>query len=228
MNRRTTLKGLGALIAGGGVAAGTGAFNQVSADRSVSVTTAGDSAALLELTSVTENSGFVTESGGTLQLNLDGNGGGSGDGFNYDAVSFTEPLFRIKNAGNTATGVRIGANGNTNANVSVGSYAVGDSTVGAFQYANTDTVNMTFYVCDTGTLSGDNDFSDSSLETLTGTDTGSVVQSAFGDASSLVLGVDASVEVAFGIDTTGAGTSTVSEGSDLLNEIEVVASSEQA
>ena len=49
MNRRNVLIGLGAVAAGGGAALGTGAFSSVEADRQVSVTLAGDSAALLGL-----------------------------------------------------------------------------------------------------------------------------------------------------------------------------------
>ncbi|MFA9425678.1 hypothetical protein [Natronorubrum sp. A-ect3] len=49
MNRRNVLVGLGTIVAGGGAALGTGAFSSVEADRTVSLTTAGDSGALLGL-----------------------------------------------------------------------------------------------------------------------------------------------------------------------------------
>ena len=47
MNRRNVLIGLGGLVAGGGALIGTGAFDTVEAERTVSVETAGDAAALL-------------------------------------------------------------------------------------------------------------------------------------------------------------------------------------
>lgn len=47
MNRRNVLVGLGTIVAGGGAALGTGAFSSVEANRSVSVTTAGDANALV-------------------------------------------------------------------------------------------------------------------------------------------------------------------------------------
>ncbi|ADD07287.1 uncharacterized protein Nmag_3745 (plasmid) [Natrialba magadii ATCC 43099] len=49
LNRRTTLIGLGTIVAGGGAALGTGAFDTVEADRSVDIETAGDEGALLGL-----------------------------------------------------------------------------------------------------------------------------------------------------------------------------------
>lgn len=47
MNRRNVLVGLGTIVAGGGAALGTGAFSSVEANRTVSVTTAGDADALV-------------------------------------------------------------------------------------------------------------------------------------------------------------------------------------
>jgi hypothetical protein len=84
MNRRKFIAALGAATAGTSAAAGTGAFTSVSADRSVNVTVADDSNAFLGL--VPGDTGLVTESGGTLQINLDGTGTGA-EGVNFNAVT---------------------------------------------------------------------------------------------------------------------------------------------
>ena len=84
MNRRKFIATLGAATAGTSAAAGTGAFTTVSANRSVSVQVASDSNAFLGL--VPGNTGLVTESGGTLQINLDGTGTAA-EGVNFNAVT---------------------------------------------------------------------------------------------------------------------------------------------
>lgn len=84
MNRRKFLATLGVATTGTSAAAGTGAFTSVSANRSVSVQVASDSNALLGL--VPGNTGLVTESDGTLQINLDGTGTPA-EGVNFDAVT---------------------------------------------------------------------------------------------------------------------------------------------
>jgi hypothetical protein len=84
MNRRKFIAALGAATAGTSAAAGTGAFTSVSADRSVSVQVANDSSAFLGL--VPGDTGLVTESGGTLQVNLDGTGTAA-EGVNFNAVT---------------------------------------------------------------------------------------------------------------------------------------------
>ena len=84
MNRRKFIAALGAATAGTSAAAGTGAFTSVSADRSVSVQVANDSNAFLGL--VSGDTRLVTESGGTLQVNLDGTGTPA-EGVNINAVT---------------------------------------------------------------------------------------------------------------------------------------------
>jgi hypothetical protein len=104
MKRRKFLIGAGSLAAGGATALGSGAFTSVQADRSVNVRVADDSNALLGL--VPGDTGLVTESGGTLQINLDGTGTGA-EGVNFDAVTQIgslenpeeEHAFRIVNRG---------------------------------------------------------------------------------------------------------------------------------
>ena len=83
-NRRRFLATLGAAATGTSAAVGTGAFTSVSADRSVNVQVADDSNAFLGL--VPGDTGLVTESGGTLQINLDGTGTPA-KGVNFNAVT---------------------------------------------------------------------------------------------------------------------------------------------
>ncbi|RDZ44981.1 hypothetical protein C5B91_08420 [Haloferax sp. Atlit-10N] len=97
INRRNILIGLGALVGGGGALVGTGAFTTVSAAREVSVSTAGDGSAFLQLGS---SSPYVDDdTDGTLRLTLDADGQGSGEdaGFNENAVTTLTDVFTITN-----------------------------------------------------------------------------------------------------------------------------------
>lgn len=67
MNRRNVLVGLGVIVVMSGVLLGTGAFSTVEADRSVTVTTAGDSNALIGFNATSE---YATYDNGELKLNL--------------------------------------------------------------------------------------------------------------------------------------------------------------
>ena len=65
--RRNVLAGLGGLTIAGGALFGTGAFTQVEAERSVSVTTAGDGSALLAFSADTSYNG-VSEGDSTNNI----------------------------------------------------------------------------------------------------------------------------------------------------------------
>lgn len=67
MNRRNVLLGLGTVVAGGGAALGTGAFSQIEADRTASISVASDSTALLTLGGDT-TSQLINETDGTLGI----------------------------------------------------------------------------------------------------------------------------------------------------------------
>jgi DMSO/TMAO reductase YedYZ molybdopterin-dependent catalytic subunit len=69
MNRRNVLVGLGAVAVGGGAAFGSGAFSQVSANRTVDLQSTGDNSALVTL-SPTTNAEAAVSSGSELQLEL--------------------------------------------------------------------------------------------------------------------------------------------------------------
>lgn len=100
-NRRSILIGLGGLVAGGGAILGTGAFDTVEAERTVSVETAGDANALLALTPVDDDGPYVDDSGDTIEINLDGNETGDAEatGLNQNAVTTFDELVAITNNG---------------------------------------------------------------------------------------------------------------------------------
>jgi hypothetical protein len=70
ITRRNTLVVLLVLVAAGGIA-GTGAFSQVSADRSVDVSTAGDSNANVQFQVNTADHPSLSSSGNTVNFNFD-------------------------------------------------------------------------------------------------------------------------------------------------------------
>jgi len=78
-NRRSVLIGLGGLVAGGGALIGTGAFDTVEAERTVSVETAGDASAFLGFVPARGELGldgddFAQETDGTVEISI-GEGG---------------------------------------------------------------------------------------------------------------------------------------------------------
>lgn len=101
MNRRNVLIGLGGLVAGGGALLGTGAFTTVEAQRTVSVQTAADANAFLALSPARTGEEFVTETDGTIQINLDGtdSNNGNANGLNQNARTRFENLVDVTNNG---------------------------------------------------------------------------------------------------------------------------------
>lgn len=67
-NRRTTVITLGTLLVGGGAVLGTGAFDTIEAQRSVSLKTADDSDALLAFEIIDDD--HVSQTGGTIDFDL--------------------------------------------------------------------------------------------------------------------------------------------------------------
>jgi hypothetical protein len=109
LTRRNALIGLGTVAAGAGVIGGTGAFTSVQADRSVSVTTTGDSDAALQISPATDG---ATPSEGNLTVNADEYTNATGvntldgdtlsislDSVNLDAETRIEDLFVVVNNG---------------------------------------------------------------------------------------------------------------------------------
>lgn len=113
-NRRSVLIGLGGLVAAGGAALGTGAFTTVTAERTVTVSTAGDASAFLQIEAadrpddtnngtptssdgVTANE-YVQQTDGTVEINLNGNSEGA-SGLNQNAITTFRELVTLTNNG---------------------------------------------------------------------------------------------------------------------------------
>ena len=114
MNRRNVILGLGGLVAGGGVLVGTGAFDTVEAERTVSVETAGDADAFLALEPAERDvaegepdNAFVEETDGTIEITFGDEDGATGGGLNLNARTVFEELVVIQNQG-TQDGVALG------------------------------------------------------------------------------------------------------------------------
>ena len=108
MRRRKLLIGLGALSAGGSAAFGTEAFTSAQAERNVDVAVAGDRSSFIAIQPLSsDNAGkYVdTESDETVELELDGDNGGPGEGVANDAITQIEDLFRVVNQGSQEVSV---------------------------------------------------------------------------------------------------------------------------
>jgi hypothetical protein len=102
MERRKFLIGAGALASGSAAAVGTGAFTNVQADRSVSVTTADDSDAFLAISPQDTPNGneYASDSGGLVSLDFtETDGPGNGTGLNEDADTTIRDILQVTNQG---------------------------------------------------------------------------------------------------------------------------------
>jgi len=93
VSRRSVLLGLGGVTAGAGAILNTGAFSSIEAERVANVETAGDGSALLQLTPLKPT---VTQTGGTIQINLDGSSGGAPA---CDSTTTIANMVRVTNQG---------------------------------------------------------------------------------------------------------------------------------
>ncbi|EMA61561.1 hypothetical protein [Halorubrum kocurii] len=94
------MAGLGALASGSAAAIGTGAFSSVEAERDVTVEVGGDNSAYLGLEA--ERDDIISDDGGDGQLSLDLGSQTTkegGDGFNQDAETEIDGVFKIINQG---------------------------------------------------------------------------------------------------------------------------------
>lgn len=100
MNRRRLLKSAGALTILS--VSGTGAFNVISARRNMSISTADDTDAFLELNPNTlDNSAYATMSDGIVEINIttDGSDGFDGEGVSPFALTEIEEVIEVTNQG---------------------------------------------------------------------------------------------------------------------------------
>lgn len=116
MNRRQFVIGLGATVAGGGAALGTGAFTSVDADRTANVAVAEEDQAYLGITaSGTDNGAFATNegsAGNVIQLDFnesiaDLTNPEGGVGVGQSSVYEFDDVFRIENRGTQTVYVNI-------------------------------------------------------------------------------------------------------------------------
>ena len=106
LTRRNALIGMGTVAAGAGVIGGSGAFTSVTAERTVSVETAGDAQAALQLIPAEDSSGnttdnasdYVDASEDTIALDLTGTDNGA-TGLNQNAKTTLENLISVLNNG---------------------------------------------------------------------------------------------------------------------------------
>lgn len=99
--RRSLLVSLGALIASGGAALGTGAFTTVQAERTVSVETSSDANAFLGIAPGVEGEEYVTGGQtGIIEITISSTNAG-GQGVNQNAITAIDQLLTITNNGTT-------------------------------------------------------------------------------------------------------------------------------
>ena len=109
MNRRKFVIGAAGTALGGSALVGSGAFSSVEADRDVEVAVADDSAAFLALEPGVKNGAYAQETGGTLEINFDAGADVAGEGFNNDATTILNDVFRVRNQGTQDVKVDISA-----------------------------------------------------------------------------------------------------------------------
>lgn len=95
-SRRAVLVGAGGLVAVGGAVFGTGAFSNVQAERTVTVSTAGDRSGILGLEPIpdSDNGRYATIIDGTLEVTI--------PDVNPDAISRYHRVFQVTNNGTQA------------------------------------------------------------------------------------------------------------------------------
>ena len=113
MQRRKFVVGMGSLAAGGAAAIGSGAFNSVNANRSVSVEVADDASAFLGLTPLGPYARQTND--GQVELTLGSDSTAMGSGINEDAVTNILDVFQIENQGTQPVGISIDSEALNNA-----------------------------------------------------------------------------------------------------------------
>lgn len=103
------------------LAAATGAFTTVTAERTMEVNVADDSAALLQLDPVNEDYVSIDGSTGQLVIDLDGSSGGAignnAQGLNPNANTTFNDMFSITNQGSETVDITISTTGDQSASV---------------------------------------------------------------------------------------------------------------
>ncbi|QPV62459.1 hypothetical protein I7X12_17235 [Halosimplex litoreum] len=103
MNRRQALIGIGSLAVGSGAALGSGAFTSVEANRSVDVSVASDSSALLGISPSGPYAEDSSSSDEAVTLSI-GSAGSNADGINDDAITNLGDVLTLTNQGDSSEG----------------------------------------------------------------------------------------------------------------------------
>lgn len=133
MERRKFVVGLGALASGSAAAMGTGAFTSVEADRGINVDTASDANAFLGLQQVSgspNSTEYTDTEGDTLTIFTPDDVQGSG--FNLDATTRIDELFKIRNQSSQTQYVWLDLINSENAPEDEWGNAAGDRAVGFY------------------------------------------------------------------------------------------------
>jgi hypothetical protein len=185
MNRRKALIGIGSLAVGSGAALGSGAFTQVEASRDVSVETAGDGSAYLQLQS---SSPYVDNSGSSNTLNIDlGENTATGSGFNEDATTTVDNIFSITH--NTASGsdIEVGFVDSTS-----DSYSSSDLSGSTTVDLDDSQVTLNLGTSGTATIGSDSTATDGTTVNVNATIDTAVSDGSSGSSSVTIVAIDAS------------------------------------
>jgi hypothetical protein len=133
MQRRKFIAGMGSLAAAGAAGIGTGAFTSVTAERGVNVNVASDANAYLGLDQISgepNSQDYTSINDGELKLFDTGTVDGSG--FNLDAVTLVDNLFKIKNQSNQGQYVWLSEIGDPNGPAGGSGFTSGQRPTGMF------------------------------------------------------------------------------------------------
>jgi hypothetical protein len=137
LTRRNALIGMGTVAAGAGIIGGTGAFTSVDADRTVSVQTAGDGSAALQLSEAdnapaedSDGNSYIVEGddADTLSVNV--------PDLNVNAKTKINPLINIANNGGEEVGISVSFTDSSDSDISWMSAINTPSTISAGQNAD--------------------------------------------------------------------------------------------
>lgn len=151
MAHRRTLVVVLLVVAGAiGATIATGAYSSIAADRSVSVSVAGDDSALLRMTPHSGPNGLYAQQtgAGEIEIRLDGALGGS-SGMNLNGTTTLNNVFNVTNQGTQTVGVWItktGPNANLVSFQTAGGAAMDGSSANAQPLAVGATLEVTIVV----------------------------------------------------------------------------------
>lgn len=141
VSRRKVLIGLSSIFAGGGVISGSGAFSTVESNRTVNLSTVGDSSASIRIVPTTMGKNYITDDsgGGALSIDL-----GSQTGLNTGAKTVISPLLKVTNNSSNATRIKV-TSGSIDQNGQINADGEAYDGIG-YSVSNNPRAVMTFFV----------------------------------------------------------------------------------